>query len=135
MNRRLPLIAALPEHLMADAVLSGGDVSWPLTSIPLVIEAYRGAGMINRGGDLQVIQGDSTWESPNVGVWVFDSELVASGSGRADEAASVALSKLAGLDREALRDEAIAGCPFFTNGASAIDSVVLRLTWRAEPNC
>ncbi len=134
MNRS-PLIAALPEHLVAGAVLSGGNVSWPLTSLPLVIEAYRCAGMINRGGDLQVIQGDSTWESPNVGVWVFDSELVASGSGRADEAASVALSKLAGLDREVLREEAIAGCPFFTKSTSVIDPAVLRLTWRAEPNC
>lgn len=132
MNRS-PLIATLPEHLQADAVLSGGNVSWPLTSIPLVIEAYRSAGMINRGGDLQVVAGDSTWESPNIGVWVFDSELVASGSERADEAASVALSKIAALDREALRAEATAGCPFFTGGASALDSAVLRLTWRAEP--
>ena len=91
--------------------------------------------MINRGGDLQVIHDRDVWESPNVGVWIFDSELGNSDPGDlVDEAANLALAKVASLDREALLEEVVAGCPFFTEAASAIGEGTLRLTWRAEPS-
>ncbi|MBO9706605.1 MAG: hypothetical protein J7521_00195 [Caulobacter sp.] len=131
---RAPLLAVLPDHLVAAVEVIGGNASWPFTSIELVIEAYRDAGMINRGGDLQIVQDGCAWESPNLGVWVFDSELTGSDeNGLVNEAADLALSKLAALDREALREDAAAGCPFFAETAPAIDLAILRMTWRAEP--
>ncbi|PHY17934.1 hypothetical protein [Caulobacter sp. BP25] len=133
MNHSL-MIAVLPDYLQSIAKLGSGTASWPLNSIPLVIEAYRQAGMINRGGDLQIIVDDRAWESPNFGVWVFDSDLIEPDPRkRPDEAAGVALSKLAGLDHEAMREEVLAGCPFFTESAFEINRAALRLTWRAEP--
>jgi hypothetical protein len=129
-----PFLAALPDHLVASVEVIGGNASWPLTSIALVIEAYRDAGMINRGGDLQIVQDGCAWESPNLGVWIFDRELTGPEKGLVNEAADLALSKLAALDREALREDAAAGCPFFAETASAIDLSILRMTWRAEPS-
>lgn len=129
-----PFLAALPDHLVASAEVIGGNASWPLTSIALVIEACRDAGMINRGGDLQIVQDGCAWESPNLGVWIFDSELTGPENGLVNEAADLALSKLAALDREALHEDAVAGCPFFAETASTIDLSILRMTWRAEPS-
>lgn len=90
--------------------------------------------MINRGGDLQIVQDGCAWESPNLGVWIFDSELTGPENGLVNEAADLALSKLAALDREALHEDAVAGCPFFAETASTIDLSILRMTWRAEPS-
>lgn len=129
-----PLLAVLPDYLVAAVEVIGGTASWPLTSIALVIEAYRDAGMINRGGDIQIVQDGCAWESPNLGVWIFDGELTGPENGLVNEAADLALAKLAALDREAVREDAAAGCPFFTEAASAIDLSILRMTWRAEPS-
>ncbi|MBO9547253.1 hypothetical protein [Caulobacter sp.] len=127
-----PLLAALPDYLVAAVEVIGGNASWPLSSIALVIEAYRDAGMINRGGDLQIIRDGCAWESPNIGVWIFNGELTGPENGLVNEAADLALAKLAALDREALREDVVAGCPFLTETALAIDLSILRMTWRAE---
>ena len=114
--------------------LSGGGASWPLSVIPALIEACRAQGLINRGGDLRVVQSAGVWESSNIGVWVFESELSATDPvQRADEAARIALQKFSNLDGETLREEVLAGCQSLLGNASAFDLEVLRLSWDAQP--
>jgi hypothetical protein len=126
------LTGSLPEELLSQMKLSGGGASWPLSSIPALIEACRSEGLINRGGDLQVVQSTGVWESPSIGIWVFDSELSETDPlRRADEAARIALQKFSSLDAEALREEALAGCPL--GNASTFDPETLRLSWDAQP--
>jgi hypothetical protein len=128
------LTASLPEELLSQMELSGADASWPLSVIPALIEACRAKGLINRGGDLRVIQSAGIWESPNIGVWVFESELSETAPlQRADEAARIALQKFFSLDAEALRSEVLAGCPSLLGNASAFDLKALRLSWDAQP--
>lgn len=128
------LTDSLPEELLLQMELSGSGASWPLSAIPTLIEACRSKGLINRGGDLQVAQSTGVWESPNIGVWVFDSELSETGSlQRADEAARIALQKFSSLDAEALREEALTGCPSLQGNASAFDPAMLRISWDAQP--
>jgi hypothetical protein len=99
-----------------------------------VIEAYRVKGLINRGGDLQIIELSGVWESPNIGVWVFDNELDGTDpQQRVYEAARIALAKFASLDAEELREEAVAGCPFLQGDATQYDPAMLRFSWSAEP--
>ena len=128
------LTDSLPEELLSRMKLSGWCASWPLSAIPALIEACRSEGLINRGGDLQIVQTTGVWESPNIGVWVFDSELSQTDPlKRADEAARIALQKFSSLTAEELRDEALAGCPSLVANASEFDPEMLRLSWDAQP--
>ena len=52
----------LPEEVLARATLVGSEYAWPLTDIPMVIEAAKIANLLNIGGQLQ-------FRGPEIGIW------------------------------------------------------------------
>lgn len=60
---------------------------------------------------MQIQTSDGLWESPNLGVAIFQDELSLDGETFADQAAAIALKKFAGVRESAMLAESIAGCP------------------------
>jgi len=92
---------ALPPELFARMQVLVRDCAWPVSAIPAVIEACRGAGLINLGGDLQVKGPRGRWESPHVGVWIFEPEFSAPDpDAQVEAAARAALRKFTSVSAE-----------------------------------
>jgi|SRR5215217_3930015 len=69
------LYAKLPQYLLG-LRSRGNQLAWTFDLIPAVIEAGRAAGLVNRGGDLQILlPGGGRGESYNFGVWIHDVRL------------------------------------------------------------
>ncbi len=52
----------LPAHILDQATLRGNEYAWPVSDIPMVIEAARSANLVNIGGQLQFRFPDATCE-------------------------------------------------------------------------
>ena len=111
MNSRTLLTERLPSDLLARMIVHAGGGAWPVGNIPAVIEACRVAGLTSLGGDLQVQTSEGLWESPNLGVTIFQHELALADETLADQTAAIASQKFAGLNESEMVAEVVAGCP------------------------
>lgn len=131
----LSLYAALPQYLLDLRTPRINFPAWPFDVVPAVIEAARSVGLVNRGGDLQILALSSmTHGESQMGVWVRDRDLQAVPvSERPDLAAKIALDQFRALGGyDVLVAEAMAGWGLHMHPDPAMRHRELFFEWRLE---